>query len=105
MPTAATANKVATSEQLVLDLQPFVVQVVTQPARYLVFVIPQQMMHVVDGAFTEPVLMESEPEPELVLLDLHVQPLNQNHAAYGTCLLYTSPSPRDRQKSRMPSSA
>ena len=23
----------------------------------------------------------------------------------GTCLLYTSPSPRDRQKSRMPSSA
>ena len=25
--------------------------------------------------------------------------------AAGTCLLYTSPSPRDRQKSRMPSSA
>ena len=24
---------------------------------------------------------------------------------YGGCLLYTSPSPRDRQKSRMPSSA
>ena len=27
------------------------------------------------------------------------------HASLGTCLLYTSPSPRDRQKSRMPSSA
>ena len=26
-------------------------------------------------------------------------------AHYGCCLLYTSPSPRDRQKSRMPSSA
>ena len=26
-------------------------------------------------------------------------------AAYRYCLLYTSPSPRDRQKSRMPSSA
>ena len=26
-------------------------------------------------------------------------------ASLGTCLLYTSPSPRDRQKSRMPSSA
>ena len=26
-------------------------------------------------------------------------------AAIGFCLLYTSPSPRDRQKSRMPSSA
>ena len=25
--------------------------------------------------------------------------------AAGACLLYTSPSPRDRQKSRMPSSA
>ena len=27
------------------------------------------------------------------------------NAEYVTCLLYTSPSPRDRQKSRMPSSA
>ena len=26
-------------------------------------------------------------------------------SAMDTCLLYTSPSPRDRQKSRMPSSA
>ena len=26
-------------------------------------------------------------------------------AAISACLLYTSPSPRDRQKSRMPSSA
>ena len=28
-----------------------------------------------------------------------------NDQAIVTCLLYTSPSPRDRQKSRMPSSA
>ena len=27
------------------------------------------------------------------------------HMTIQTCLLYTSPSPRDRQKSRMPSSA
>ena len=27
------------------------------------------------------------------------------YALYNICLLYTSPSPRDRQKSRMPSSA
>ena len=27
------------------------------------------------------------------------------YAAFKDCLLYTSPSPRDRQKSRMPSSA
>jgi hypothetical protein len=51
-----------------------------------VFVIQQQMMHVADGAFMELVLMESELELEPVLLGLHVQPLNQNHAAYGTAL-------------------
>ena len=31
--------------------------------------------------------------------------LGVNGAGKTTCLLYTSPSPRDRQKSRMPSSA
>ena len=31
--------------------------------------------------------------------------LNGEHHADLLCLLYTSPSPRDRQKSRMPSSA
>ena len=31
---------------------------------------------------------------------------NRSGAVFaGSCLLYTSPSPRDRQKSRMPSSA
>ena len=29
----------------------------------------------------------------------------RNRGQDGVCLLYTSPSPRDRQKSRMPSSA
>ena len=29
----------------------------------------------------------------------------ESNNAVDTCLLYTSPSPRDRQKSRMPSSA
>ena len=31
--------------------------------------------------------------------------LLQTHGVYFTCLLYTSPSPRDRTRSRMPSSA
>ena len=31
--------------------------------------------------------------------------INQNNDPTTACLLYTSPSPRDRQKSRMPSSA
>ena len=30
---------------------------------------------------------------------------SRNLGMSGNCLLYTSPSPRDRQKSRMPSSA
>ena len=30
---------------------------------------------------------------------------NSHLHRYSSCLLYTSPSPRDRQKSRMPSSA
>ena len=33
------------------------------------------------------------------------QSRGENMGYVGTCLLYTSPSPRDRQKSRMPSSA
>ena len=31
--------------------------------------------------------------------------MNRIMGRYNDCLLYTSPSPRDRQKSRMPSSA
>ena len=35
-------------------------------------------------------------------IDAYLVPTDDFHAS---CLLYTSPSPRDRQKSRMPSSA
>ena len=34
-----------------------------------------------------------------------ITPIQQKFIENYTCLLYTSPSPRDRQKSRMPSSA
>src|SRR5678810_952597 len=37
--------------------------------------------------------------------DYKVIPNGVDVARFATCLLYTSPSPRDRQKSRMPSSA
>ena len=36
---------------------------------------------------------------------LFIVPGNNDTRRRGICLLYTSPSPRDRQKSRMPSSA
>ena len=46
-------------------------------------------------------------KPELLVLDEPVQGVDFNGEIdlYNICLLYTSPSPRDRQKSRMPSSA
>ena len=34
-----------------------------------------------------------------------IKVFSSNYALYGDCLLYTSPSPRDRTRSRMPSSA
>ena len=42
------------------------------------------------------------------LVEWHEREIVRNIRVYDsamTCLLYTSPSPRDRQKSRMPSSA
>ena len=39
------------------------------------------------------------------ILARHEQGAGHMAEGYARCLLYTSPSPRDRQKSRMPSSA
>ena len=44
-------------------------------------------------ALTDKALKSSEESKKFLATDLYI------------CLLYTSPSPRDRQKSRMPSSA
>ena len=38
-------------------------------------------------------------------VEVPIQGRDQRILQIATCLLYTSPSPRDRQKSRMPSSA
>ena len=38
-------------------------------------------------------------------IDKHLQNKSEVEDQHYSCLLYTSPSPRDRQKSRMPSSA
>ena len=48
------------------------------------------------------VLAEDNPNPEVVTF--HFSP-SSGVARASTCLLYTSPSPRDRTRSRMPSSA
>ena len=68
------------------------------------------------GFDTEPHLMPEECEEDSSLSDRQrrhsASLMRVNHAGevaaqglYHGCLLYTSPSPRDRQKSRMPSSA
>ena len=43
--------------------------------------------------------------PEIQLNDVEWKVITNTPCKPATCLLYTSPSPRDRQKSRMPSSA
>ena len=49
----------------------------------------------------------SAPDPEVVAAMQMASRyyVNMDELLASTCLLYTSPSPRDRQKSRMPSSA
>ena len=50
----------------------------------------------------KPILPAEETPEELVDAAIALEEAIDRHIA---CLLYTSPSPRDRQKSRMPSSA
>ena len=48
------------------------------------------------------------PQPSHQVINIHPTSSCHNQPTpeyYDVCLLYTSPSPRDRQKSRMPSSA
>ena len=50
----------------------------------------------INGNFSPTKIIASSPDKE------HLQKLSE---AFKICLLYTSPSPRDRTRSRMPSSA
>ena len=54
--------------------------------------------------------LESEDKTTIIIssskkADVSCSFFDKNNRPVTTCLLYTSPSPRDRQKSRMPSSA
>ena len=49
-------------------------------------------------------MLDKAEDPQK-MLDQMVRDYTNNIAEAEACLLYTSPSPRDRQKSRMPSSA
>ena len=51
------------------------------------------------------VLHSTSKAEEAAVLAAHIKEWTQGEEDVSICLLYTSPSPRDRQKSRMPSSA
>ena len=61
----------------------------------------------VDSKMTHPIMAwENATQQDFLNNSIPTEsPQLPEQAAYSTCLLYTSPSPRDRQKSRMPSSA
>ena len=50
-------------------------------------------------------IRKARSENDAVVTTIFVNPLQFSETEDLDCLLYTSPSPRDRQKSRMPSSA
>ena len=50
-------------------------------------------------------MLETRKKEALKLLSLYALPVEAHQVLWDTCLLYTSPSPRDRTRSRMPSSA
>ena len=52
-------------------------------------------------------VMESEVNRTMGRIEggVRIDQVAEDQASHPSCLLYTSPSPRDRQKSRMPSSA
>ena len=54
---------------------------------------------------TESDLKTLETKISNINLELDTKTFSEVKQKYNDCLLYTSPSPRDRQKSRMPSSA
>ena len=61
-----------------------------------------------EGAFGKIFLGENKNTGKQVAVKIErgdIKSLLRNEARVYACLLYTSPSPRDRQKSRMPSSA
>ena len=72
-----------------------------------------QVVEAENGLEALSVLKERGDVISLILLDITMPVMDgytflsivKKDPVFSSCLLYTSPSPRDRQKSRMPSSA
>ena len=74
-----------------------------QVADLLVYMSPDDIYLLAERARREEAGDDAVPYAEVVRIA--TEWLSRRDADHLSCLLYTSPSPRDRQKSRMPSSA
>ena len=83
------------------DYKTLIIYVLTLFVVVLLIVLKKQQDHLSD--LENGVLPEEEIE--IVLDSLEKEEPIKKDPQDNICLLYTSPSPRDRQKSRMPSSA
>ena len=52
-----------------------------------------------------PDLLNTQEHADVIFQSQLNDGITPSHPQYGSCLLYTSPSPRDQRGSRMPSSA
>ena len=86
----------------------FIMLAIMQGAGLPAYIDPGSLMIVVGGSIMV-VMLRCSLEEFLNAIKVagktFKNPLEKPQALITHCLLYTSPSPRDRQKSRMPSSA
>ena len=78
-------------------------------AAHVVHTTDQIVVKFVDGTAVPAQIVSSISGADVALIKVEKTPASASVATLGdsdkTCLLYTSPSPRDRTRSRMPSSA
>ena len=94
---AATAAATARED----GIQVYAIGIGTPEGEYLRIRNEQGIEEFVRDANGQPVLSKLDEDT----LQAIAQATGGNYSRLSSCLLYTSPSPRDRQKSRMPSSA
>ena len=88
-----------------LGLAVIFVLVVTMPINWLIstYLLDEGGLFGMDLTFLRFILFIAVIASMVQLVEMVIE--KYSPSLYTSCLLYTSPSPRDRQKSRMPSSA
>ena len=72
---------------------------------FLQTVSPAEMLHEIGPIDSEAIAEQHRLSTPVSVVHEPVQMLHPSRDHYEDCLLYTSPSPRDKRQSRMPSSA